>query len=296
VPVPSRPTALRGAVFRKRDVVAAGLLTTDALRSSAWRRLYRGVYADADLPDSLDVRIRGARLLAPPAAVFSGRTAAYLHEAAELAGRGGPVELTVPANVRFGPVEGMRVRRVALPASDVADVRGWRCTTRVRTALDIARWEPLDEAVAALDVLLGNGIVSEGALRAAAGERSGRGWRQASRAVELADARAESQPESRLRVILTLAGLPPVPQHVVRGPDGQFLARVDLAYPDLCVAVEYDGAWHAERGQFARDRRRLNRLTVAGWVVLHVTASDLRDAAGLVARVRALLASARAGK
>ena len=50
--------------------------------------------------------------------------------------------------------------------------------------------------------------------------------------------------------------LPPVPQHVVRGAGGEFLARVDLAYPDLRVAVEYDGAWHAEDGQFVRDRRR----------------------------------------
>src|SRR3712207_8623288 len=33
VPSPRRPPALRGKVFRKRDVVTAGLLTTDALRS-----------------------------------------------------------------------------------------------------------------------------------------------------------------------------------------------------------------------------------------------------------------------
>jgi very-short-patch-repair endonuclease len=71
---------------------------------------------------------------------------------------------------------------------------------------------------------------------------------------------------------------------------------VDLAYPDLRVAVEYDGAWHAADRQFARDRRRLNRLTGAGWVVLHVTAADLRDPAGVVAGVRGLLRAARAGK
>ena len=122
----------------------------------------------------------------------------------------------------------------------------------------------------------------------------GRGSRQALRAVELADARAESQPESVLRVVLALAGLPPVPQFVVRGPGGVFLARVDLAYPELRVAVEYDGAWHAEDGQFARDRRRLNLLTAAGWSVLHVTAADLRDPALLVQRVRALLRRATA--
>lgn len=296
VPAPSRPPALRGDVFRKRDVVAARLLTSDALRSAAWRRLYRGVYADAELPDSIAVRIRGARLLAPPSAVFSGRTAAYLLGTTELADRSSPVELTVPVDVRFGPVEGLRIRRSALEASEVLESDGWRSTTGVRTALDIARWEPLPHAVAALDVLLAQGVVGVAELREAAAARTGRGSRQALRAVELADARAESQPESRLRVVLAMAGLPPVPQHVVRGPDGEFLARVDLAYPDHRVAVEYDGAWHAEAGQFARDRRRLNRLTAAGWVVVHVTASDLRDPAALVARVRALLRRATAGK
>ena len=114
--------------------------------------------------------------------------------------------------------------------------------------------------------------------------------------MELADARAESQPESRLRVLLTLAGLPPVPQFVVRGVGGEFLARTDLAYPDVRVAVEYDGAWHAGDGQFARDRDRLNRLTAAGWRVLHVTAADLRDPDRIVTRLRALLRDATAGK
>ncbi|MGY1630328.1 hypothetical protein ACI784_01290 [Geodermatophilus sp. SYSU D01186] len=64
-------------MFRTSDVVAAGLLTAAQLRSSAWRRLFRGVYADADLPDSFDVRIAGAGLLVPARAVFSGRTAAH---------------------------------------------------------------------------------------------------------------------------------------------------------------------------------------------------------------------------
>ena len=110
-------------------------------------------------------------------------------------------------------------------------------------------------------------------------------------AAAFADPRAESPPESRLRLLLARAGLPAVPQFVVRDADGRFVARVDLAYPELCLAVEYDGAWHAEDGQFARDRQRLNRLVAAGWVVLHVTAADLRRPDQLVARVRALRAA-----
>ncbi|GAB3311382.1 hypothetical protein GCM10027451_23260 [Geodermatophilus aquaeductus] len=290
MPPPRRPDVLRGRVFRARDVLAAGLLSPAALRSSAWRRLYRGVYADAELPDDPDVRISGACLLIPAPAVFSGRTAAHLHGAGELLDPAMPVEVSVPPGVRFGPIAGLRVRRTVLPASDVTVVHRRPSTTGTRTALDIARAEPLVEAVAALDVLLARGVVDRAGLRRSLDAApSPRGMRRAGRAVELADPRAESLPESRVRVLLALAGLRAVPQYTVRDAGGNFVARVDLAFPEHRLAVEYDGAWHAEAGQLGRDRQRLNRLTAAGWRVVFVTAADLRDPDALVARVAAAL-------
>jgi very-short-patch-repair endonuclease len=86
-----------------------------------------------------------------------------------------------------------------------------------------------------------------------------------------------------------LAGLVAVPQNTVRDDEGGFVARVDLAFPEHRLAVEYDGAWHGQVGQLARDRRRPNRLTATGWRVLFVTAADLRDPDALVARVAAAL-------
>lgn len=297
MPSPRRPAALHGRVSRKRDVVGSGLLTASELRSSAWRRLYRGVYADATLPDSFGVRVSGARLLVPPSAVFSGRTAAHLHGAIELVDVRTPVEVSVPADVRSGPVAGLRVRQVTVDASEVVERSRGRCTTPLRTALDIARGEPLVEGVVALDILLARGLVDHPHLRAAVLARSTpRRARRAERAVDLADARAESPQESRLRVVLALAGLAAVPQHTVRDGNGRFVARVDLAFPDQRVAVEYDGSWHGEPGQLTRNRRRLNALVAAGWTVLHVTAADLREPAALVRRVTALLARATSGK
>ena len=70
---------------------------------------------------------------------------------------------------------------------------------------------------------------------------------------------------------------------------GRSVARVDFAWAEERVALEYDGLWHAEPGQFAQDRRRLNRLTEAGWRVIFVTAADLREPAALVARIAATL-------
>jgi len=52
----------------------------------------------------------------------------------------------------------------------------------------------------------------------------------------------------------------PIAQFTVRCPGG-FVARVDFAWPEPRVALEYDEAWHGEPGQFAKDRQRLDRLT-----------------------------------
>jgi hypothetical protein len=272
-------------------VLDDGVLTRDSLRSSAWRRLYRGVYADAELPDSHGLRIAGAAILIPRSAAFSGRTAAYLHGATSLAAAETPVEVSVPGGVRFGPVTGLRVRQVELPESDIRTVQGHPCTSGLRTACDIARGEPLSEAVVALDVLLARVIVGKGELAEATA--TGRGGRRGAlrmrQAVALSDGRAESPPESRLRVLLALAGIPAVPQHTVRDSAGEFVARVDLAYPDRRIAVEYDGAWHGEKSQLSKDRRRHNRRVAAGWIVLYVTAADMHDSAGLIARIRAVL-------
>jgi very-short-patch-repair endonuclease len=271
-------------------------MTSSELRSSAWRRLYRGVYADAEVPESFGLRIAGAALLIPASAVFSGRTAAYLHGAPALVEASTPVEVTVPRGVRFGPVAGILVRQAALPVGDVDVIGPRRCTDPRRTALDIARVEPLLEAVVALDVLLARAIVGRSELKEACAQLVGRGARRAQQAVALADPRSESPPESRLRVLLALAGFAAVPQYTVRDAAGNVIARLDLALPECRVAIEYDGAWHAEDRQFIKDRRRLNRLVAAGWTVLHVTAADMRDIDDLLARVRALLQNRNFGE
>lgn len=67
------------------------------------------------------------------------------------------------------------------------------------------------------------------------------------------------------------------------------MARVDFAWPDRKIALEYEGAWHGTVQQVGRDRRRLNALTAEGWTVLFVTAADLHDPAALIARIAAAL-------
>ncbi|MEU5960695.1 hypothetical protein ABZ777_05745 [Micromonospora parva] len=275
---PRRPTRLQGRVFRGSRAVADGLITPAELRSSAWRPLFRDVYTDARLEVTHRARCAAAaQLVLPPGVVIAGRSAAALYGAASVAGNE-PVDVLVPSGQRFGPVSGLAVHVGTIDGADVMLRRGIPMTTPTRTCWDLAQWLPTEEAVAIVDRLAHNHLVALASLRANARARVGdRGWKRMVRVADLADAGAESAPESRLRVRIVLAGVPtPVTQFVVEH-EGRFVARLDLAWPHLKVAVEYDGLWHDDPEQFHRDRRRLNRLLGDNWIVLHVTAKRFRE-------------------
>jgi len=156
-------------------------------------------------------------------------------------------------------------------------------------ALDLLLDRPLPDAVADLDAVLRARLVTLPEVRALVEQRGDRGIVAARRAVQLADPRAESRPESRVRVWLVLDGLHPVPQHWIEDPRGR-LARVDLAFIEQRVAVEYDGSWReGELWALNRDRERLNQVQAQGWEVVFVTAALLRDPERMVRTVRAAL-------
>ncbi|MEV1145943.1 DUF559 domain-containing protein [Micromonospora sp. NPDC049799] len=162
-----------------------------------------------------------------------------------------------------------------------------------QAAWETAVWVDPVRAIGVIDALLAQGLTTFSALAATAEQYAGRpGGRRAAWLFSLADAGAQSPPESHLRLRLVLAGLPrPVTQHPVRLPSG-LVVHPDLAWPEHRVAVEYDGQWHAEADRLHVDRARLNALVAAGWLVLHVTSRRLhRDFPGVLREVRAALAS-----
>lgn len=275
---PRRPARLQGRVFRGSRVVAQGLLTRTELRSAAWRPLFRDVYADAQMTVTHRARCAAAaRWVLPSGAVIAGRSAAALYGAGAVADHE-PIDVLVPSHQRFGPVSGLVVHAGTIAATDVSSRHGIPVTRPTRTCWDLAQWLQTEEAVAIVDRLAHQHLVSLPQLRSDALTRVGtRGWKRMMRVADLADAGAESAPESRLRVRIVLAGLPvPVTQFVVER-DGRFVARLDLAWPGLKVAVEYDGLWHQDPEQLHRDRRRLNRLLGEDWIVLHVTSKRFRE-------------------
>jgi hypothetical protein len=96
------------------------------------------------------------------------------------------------------------------------------------------------------------------------------------RALQLARPGVDSPRESRTRLLIVAAGLPePVVQHQVHDASG-VVATVDLAYPDLKIAIEYEGDGHrTDRDQWRTDIRRQRRLEELGWIVIRVTELDL---------------------
>ena len=248
------------------------------------------MYADPSLPFDHRLKCHGVALLLPDGAVIGGHSAAAWY-GAPFAAAHDPVTVLRSRDLTWDGPRGVRVHETDLRPGDRIMIDDLPLSTPLRTAWDVATLEPLTTAVAALDAMVRAEAIDLPALRLMADTSAGR-FRAVPclrRAVPLVDPRAESPPESWVRVALVLAGLAPVPQYEVQ-VDG-IVSRFDFAWPEAKVALEYEGAYHFEDGQIVRDDERVSRLRAAGWLVIRISAADLRNLDAVVEKVRAALAS-----
>ncbi|GGM34356.1 DUF559 domain-containing protein [Dactylosporangium sucinum] len=256
---------------RLRDQVAAGRVEP----------VVRSVYGPA-VVDQID-RLQATLLRLPSDVLLSHQSAAALFGFA-LAPRA--IHVTFPAGMAKPRLDGVIAHEAVLPVGAPMMHFGVRCTPPARAAIDLARSGRRFDGIAVLDAALRTGLVDADGL-AVEVVRHGklRGVRQARELVPLADGGAECAQESHLRLLLVDGRLPaPRTQVWARSEQGSGVYRLDLAYEDKKVGVEYDGASHLDPAAMHRDRRRANWLAAHGWIMRHFTARDLYGPPGHVVR------------
>jgi very-short-patch-repair endonuclease len=269
---PRVPAALRTGPFTSAEARGIGV-TRGQLRGSGYRRLGSGLYRWVGLKESPQVMLTAVARRLPAGAAFSGRTAAWLL-GLDLAPCD-PIEVTIPEPIGSSRRAGACVRRAALTSEEVLLRRGLPATSALRTVVDLGSRDPLTEGVVAADLFLHAGLVTVVELRThVAAHPRAKGIARLRRVVDLAEPKTESAMETRLRMLLVLAGLPrPEVQVSIHDEKGRFLGRPDLLYHHQGLAIEYDGGNHRDR--LVDDNRRQNGLIGAGLRLLRFTAADV---------------------
>lgn len=164
---------------------------------------------------------------------------------------------------------------------EVINHRDFIITSPRQTFLDLAMLSPSrDLLVACGDIFVGNDEHKLHDLKTfVANAHNVNGLPLARKALDLVRVGAESIMESKARVQLLDAGLPdPQVNLNVNDSNGEFVARVDLAYELERVAIEYEGRHHAlDSEQFEKDVYRIRQLGDIGWTVIRITAKDVAD-------------------
>lgn len=242
------------------------------LKHGILQRIWHGIYGRGTVDDAL--RLRGLDLATgTTVAVCLGTAAAsYGFDTEE----DRILHVLNPAGQQLRPAEGLMVhRRAGVP---LVTVRGRPTAAPAWTAIEVACGLRRPRALATLDAALRSRRCSRAALEDALARQAGRrGVAVLRDLVSLADPLAESPMESESRLVMIDGGLPsPVLQHLVVDRSGRTW-RVDFAWPDRRVAVEYDGLdWHSGTAALVYDRQRRAALQEVGWVVVAIIVDDVR--------------------
>ncbi|MDO8309940.1 MAG: DUF559 domain-containing protein [Actinomycetota bacterium] len=293
MPTDDTPISEVNGAFRVTALGADGL-SREAARGPRFAAPSRGVRYRVDHADPRLARHTAAVLGSSGHAILAGLSAAQAWGlptppwiGLEWANRPVSVAVGDGNRPRRGDVEG---HRLLLPTGHVTHFQGVRLTTPARTWLDCAASIPLPHAVAMGDAVLAQGLASQEDLAAIVSwAKRRRGVVAARRAGALLDERSASPGESLARAHLVLGGVAaPVCNHDVI-VNGEWIARVDLAWLAARLAVEYDGEVHLTEVRRRHDAARRNLLQAAGWQVITLTAADLGRPWAMVSLVRAAI-------
>lgn len=255
------------------------------MATSEFRSIFDGVVVAAVVPDTVAVRARAALLRAPEGAVVSHWTAARLW--------GGVVpdnewtHISFMRDVRFR-VRGVKHHRFR-HRLDIKRRHGVPVTSPEQTFCHLAAHLGLVDLVALGDRLVKKGRCSMADLVSYAEGWEGQCQQEAVFAARLVRDRVDSVPETALRLLMVLAGLPePEVDIRLHDADGRVRFRIELGYEGSLLAIEYDGRWHdAPEQKVHDDTRRSGLSTREGWRFVVVKTEELYDFPGtLLERIR----------
>lgn len=266
-----------------------GLITTGVMRADGQRRgarqqdrrsgrtrlIRRGVVAVNGAPPTWRQAVRAVLL-------SSGRQVAASHATALrlLGGRRldtDVIEVLSPM-ARQVRLEGVRAHRSGiLEPGDVIRVDGMRCTSALRTVIDLSgrlAWKELGSVV---DDLVRRKLLDLESLRSRVNRLRPAPGRKVRVLRAVLAARipgydpGESDLEARINLVLIDRGLPlPVQQHRVSYDRERY--RIDFAWPDRRLYLEGNGfGFHSLASDLDRDARRQNELVLDGWCPIEIT-------------------------
>jgi hypothetical protein len=262
-----------------------------AVNSGALERIWHGIYCRGEPTEQL--LLHGLDLACGRKVPLCLASAAAPHE---FDTEGSPdLHILNPPGCQLRSADGLVVHR--RDGAPLISVDGRYVTAPAWTAIEVARALRRPRALATLDAALRSGTCTRTDLWRAALDQAGRRGIVAVRnLIALADGRAESPMESEARLVMVDGGLPvPELQYEVIDGNGQ-VRRLDFAWPQGKVAVEYDSLdWHGNPDALRDDRRRTAALMDVGWTVISIVFDDVRHRGGeMVARINRQLSHARA--
>lgn len=262
-----------GTAFRRRDAVQAGV-TKHRLDGPAFQSIFSAIRMPASLQVTVRLRAEAALLLCHDSAFVSHHTAAHIW--------GGivPDEVDVHVSVREARHRPQRFgihAHVSSRPNDIVTSGKVRLSDPLRTFIELSRELDLVDLVVLGDSLVKAGALSIEQLHVGTQGWHGAGAMRARQAARLVRAAVDSPMETRLRLLLMFAGLAePQVNWTIRNDIGQVVYRLDLAFVEWRVAVEYDGRHHAEDDrQWAHDLGRREALDGLGWRLVIARATDV---------------------
>jgi hypothetical protein len=256
-----------------REMLRARGIDPTLVRRSEFCQVIRSVWVRRDQIDQ-DTRIRAALALHPPDAVASHFSAARLLDLPVPEHHHQHVTVFRPEDRRWRP--GLKPHVTKRPRHVIV-VRGIRATDPATTFIQMAGQLPLVDLVVLGDAIVKKYRISPTRLVRTCRESTDYYAGAALRAAHYVRRGVDSPRETRLRLLLVLAGLPE-PRVDVReiNEDGTWRRRYDLCYPEFKLIIEYDGRQHAEDvDQWHTDLQRREELDDQDYRILVVTARGI---------------------